>query len=186
MKNVAELDAQLGLPVTASANVTVSNLPQLRVVKTADVAVVEPVGEITYSIDFENTGALPADGVVVADILPTGTRFSLCSDNCVHGKGAQVWQVGRLPPGQAASVTVSVVADPGAANGTVISNNASIKSDSSPTALSPLVETVVLIDGENPRPARVDTLASVFMLLLMVCTGFIGARAAKHSNSGVR
>jgi uncharacterized repeat protein (TIGR01451 family) len=123
-------------------------LPQLQIAKDDGVTLVNSPGSATYTITITNTGqggALPIAGAELVDTLPAGMTFGSCAVNaplvgtCSHvGGGVVEFQlqaqpgIGAFLPGVAAapnntgSVTVTATVDVGLANGTALTNRATI------------------------------------------------------------
>jgi uncharacterized repeat protein (TIGR01451 family) len=85
---------------------------------------------IDYTIVVTNNGPETATGVEVTDQLPSGVTFSDYSATLgSYNSGTGVWDVGTLPNGQSATLTLSATVDSGTAS-TTITNTATItKSD---------------------------------------------------------
>ena len=108
-----------------------------------------------YAVDYQNVGDTDATGVVITQILPTGTRFDASNSSAgwvetSPGSGTFLMSLGTLPAGDMGSVNFAVVVDdPAAAGLDVIVNNASIADDGA--------------SGADPTPANnidddIDTL----------------------------
>jgi uncharacterized repeat protein (TIGR01451 family) len=71
-----------------------------------------PNQELDYNLLVTNTGAAPATGVKLTDVLPEGLDFVSASDGgAFNAKGRSVeWNVGTLPPGQSKAVSVRLKA----------------------------------------------------------------------------
>ncbi len=91
-------------------------------------AVVEPDGDITYTIRVGNITATPVTDVVLADALPAGTTFVAASDGGTVGGGVVTWPtIASLGPGETRNVTLTVQA-PGTA-GLTVTNEVTAVSD---------------------------------------------------------
>ena len=143
LNNVAELGADLGLGVSASADVTASTLPNLKLSKITSQSVVSAGSTLSYSLLYQNTGATIANNVVIADVLPQGTTFLPPSSGGTEAGGVVTWNVGDLGPGQSGIVQLTVLVDGVIPNGTVLHNSSSIRSDNSPPSQALLVNTIV-------------------------------------------
>ncbi|MEZ6091000.1 MAG: DUF11 domain-containing protein [Pirellulaceae bacterium] len=98
---------------------------QVSVVDSAD-----PVGSgenITYTITIGNAGTLTATGVAINNPIPANTTFfaSIASQG-VYSAASEVWTVGTIPSGGTVTLALTVQVDPTAADGTVITNAATI------------------------------------------------------------
>lgn len=143
LSNVAELEPLLGLGVSASADVTVSTLPNLTLSKSTSQSVVSAGENLSYTLQYQNTGATTANNVVIADVLPQGTSFLPPSSGGSESGGVVTWNVGNVGPGQGGSISLTVLVDGVVPNGTLLHNSASIRADNSPPSQSPLVDTIV-------------------------------------------
>jgi uncharacterized repeat protein (TIGR01451 family) len=95
-----------------------------------------PNGTVTFSIAFTNTGGLPANNVVVTDVVPTGLHPNLGSV-LINGvpAGGQATLVGQtltvtipvVAAAQSILITFDAVVDSGAAPGTTYVNTASVR-----------------------------------------------------------
>jgi uncharacterized repeat protein (TIGR01451 family) len=135
---------------------------------------------LTYTIVVTNNGPSTATDVKITDPLPTGTVFA----DGVDGNGATVCalvqpgtvvcDLGDMAPGAVESVYLTVEIDPSVADGTVLSNTASVSStttDPVPGNNSVTEETEVITAADlwldkqgtlrsgNPAPVVVYTLA---------------------------
>jgi uncharacterized repeat protein (TIGR01451 family) len=93
--------------------------------------VVSPGTAITFTLAFQNGGALPAYGVVITDLLPTELMtVAVESSREVTATGGMsyTWQVGPLAPTQGGRITVTGVVSPGLSLGHVFTNTARIAS----------------------------------------------------------
>src|SRR5262249_50696345 len=100
-----------GIPeVTAQAAVVVNDAA-LSLCKTGPQQG-NPNQELDYKLLVTNTGAAPASGVKITDVLPEGLDFVSASDaGAFDAKGRSVeWNVGTLPPGQSKAVSVRLKA----------------------------------------------------------------------------
>lgn len=141
----------------------------------ANAGVVDPGDTLRYTIRVENSGAADASNVLLSDAVPNDTTYvpdSLQLNGLAVGPpGATVSPLvagipisssdltpplpnageGRVTPGQAATIVFDVVVDAGTPGGTVISNQALVRSDELPNLLS---------DGDGnpatgPEPTRI-------------------------------
>jgi len=91
----------------------------LRLSKTGDSAALDS-GELVYRLRCENPDSLPAEGVTLVDVLPSGVsnvRASLPPDEVTFP--ALSWSLGDLPPGASRTIVVTMTAPSSAG---VISN----------------------------------------------------------------
>lgn len=114
-------------------------MPALRVTKTVTPDVVTAGQTLTYTVTIENIGSLTATGVTFTDATPANTTYGSSAVNGVAVTGAtNPWlsprsvnapgnAAGTIPPGGAATVTMTVTVDsPLPAGTTRISNHGSV------------------------------------------------------------
>jgi uncharacterized repeat protein (TIGR01451 family)/MYXO-CTERM domain-containing protein len=85
---------------------TAEGLPQIVVTKTAPA--VTDAAEVTFDIEYMNTGPMPALGAVLTDTLPPGVTFVSATDNGAEAGGVVTWQLGNLGEGEGGTVHVTV------------------------------------------------------------------------------
>ncbi|MHC4180731.1 MAG: isopeptide-forming domain-containing fimbrial protein, partial [Planctomycetota bacterium] len=145
--------------VTAPATATISNLPLLYALKTAQIqedygtpGIVDPVctppwcDVLLYTIVLSNSGGVPATGVVLTDSVPANTTYETDS---ILLNGASVGPDGGVSPliagltvqsadnpgagiisvGETAVVTFEASVNPGVPTGTLITNQGSVTSN---------------------------------------------------------
>jgi uncharacterized repeat protein (TIGR01451 family) len=149
-------------PVTATATDPSGNTSEFSVcVSTAaavDLAVtltaapnpVMPGGSLTYTITATNKGTTIADNVTVADALPGSVTFVSCSSIgggiCLGSGNNRQVGFGALLPGTSATITLVTRVNDSTADGTVISDTATITSpatDANPANNSATTTTAV-------------------------------------------
>jgi uncharacterized repeat protein (TIGR01451 family) len=109
------------------------NPADLAIAKTADRVVVEPGGDLFYTLTVTNLGPDRATDIVVTDTLPAGVTFIVATDDCTQSPPATLTcRLGDLANGQTLSfiVKVRVKADPVIFVGgaTTITNSATVTS----------------------------------------------------------
>ncbi len=112
-----------------TADTSIVGLADLALTKTGPATAV--AGErIIYTLVVDNLGPSTAQSVVVADALPPGvTLVSLAATNGATC-GAPTCSLGDVAAGQAVTLTLVAQTDPGLAEGTLLTNEASALSDS--------------------------------------------------------
>lgn len=90
----------------------------------------QPNQSITYTLRFGNIGILPASGVVITDLLPSGIVTPTWISNKAGVNAlpgfTYVWQLPDLAPGASGVITVSARVASGLPTGTTITNTAMI------------------------------------------------------------
>ncbi len=125
--NTASLDASNSQPKGISAVTTVTSVAQLTLSKTAQ-TLVAAGDQLLYTLAYQNVGTDQATDVVLTDTLPANTTFVSATGGGTHTGGVVTWDVGTLPAGAGATVSVIVAVDPVLPNGTSLVNSASIRS----------------------------------------------------------
>jgi uncharacterized repeat protein (TIGR01451 family) len=82
-------------------------------------------GNITYTLNYANTGDRDATGVTIGSAIPANTSFFSATNGGNHSAGTVTWAIGSLPPGVSGSVGMTVRVNSPLTNGTSIVNNAS-------------------------------------------------------------
>jgi uncharacterized repeat protein (TIGR01451 family) len=121
------------LPPGLAAGLTVS--------KTAP-ATVSSGSNLTYTINYANTGSEAAAGVILRDTVPAGTSFVSASDGGTEAGGVVSWAIGTLAAGASGSVTMTVLVTAG--SGTVDNNAFSIEADGILPIFGPPVSTDIV------------------------------------------
>ncbi len=134
--NTATVTPPMGVPDPASGNNSATDVDtttvsaDLSITKTDGVASVVAGGSLTYTIVASNAGPSNASGSTVADTFPASLT---CTWTCA-GSGGTCTAAGsgnindsvNLPVGANVTYTASCTVAPGTANGTVISNTATV------------------------------------------------------------
>jgi uncharacterized repeat protein (TIGR01451 family) len=140
LSNTATAASDTGDPDTDdrsdTAMTTVATAADLTVTKTDAEDPIVPGGTQTYTITVTNNGPSPALSVSLDDTLPTGTTFlSLaspggwsCTTPAVGSGGTVSCSTAALAVGSPAVFTLQVVFDVGLAEGTVVTNEATVSS----------------------------------------------------------
>src|SRR5207249_4778239 len=88
----------------ASITTTVASTPTLTISKTDAPDPVVAGANITYTINYSNSGNANATGVVIADTIPVNTSFVSATGGGPPRRGAVPWNIGALAAGASASV----------------------------------------------------------------------------------
>ena len=111
---------------TSQASTTVDPAADLSVKKTAGGA--NAGGTASWTLAVRNGGPSTASPVTVRDTLPTGAKFHSATPsqgNCSESGGEVVCDLGSMPSGGSAQITIVADVPPGTA-GTVLSNTARV------------------------------------------------------------
>jgi uncharacterized repeat protein (TIGR01451 family)/fimbrial isopeptide formation D2 family protein len=123
---VAITDAS-GLSDTDTVTTPVESGHSLSVTKTADPAVVQAGGLLTYTLAWAVSGNEPAFGVTISDTVPQSTTYQACyGAPCGHAGGVVTWSLGTVNPPASGVVTLVVQVDSPLVSGTVIYNAVAI------------------------------------------------------------
>ena len=119
MTNVATVAAPAQDPLlgnnTAEAPVTVTASTAISTTETAAPATATAGGDLSYTIDITNNGAVPADDVVLTDPLPdglTGATFTTTAGTCAADGSTLSCDLGTIPPGATAVITIDGIVPP--------------------------------------------------------------------------
>lgn len=105
----------------------------LTISKSDDVDPIAAGGQLTYTITVDNLGPNLATNVVVTDSLPAGVTL-VSTSGCAEDPNAMpVCSLGDIAANGSAQYTVTVDVDASLANNTLLTNNASVTSDTNDT-----------------------------------------------------
>lgn len=98
-------------PKSASATVLIdAPRPNLVVQKSAGSSVVAPGGNVTFTIDYMNTGNTGATGVIITDEVPAGFTYVSNTGSGSYTAPTVTWNIGAVAAGGTGSVTVTMQA----------------------------------------------------------------------------
>src|SRR5206468_3724620 len=92
----------------AAVTTTVTSAPGLLIHKKHSPDPVPMGSDLTYTIDYSNTGSADATGVVATDSVPTNTTFVSATSGGSLSGGVVTWNLGTVPVGVSGSVQVVV------------------------------------------------------------------------------
>nr|QNO55086.1 hypothetical protein PBMGCBEP_00021 [Methanosarcinales archaeon ANME-1 ERB7] len=81
--------------------------PEVELEKAGSPATVAPGGDVTYTINYTNTGAVPLHDVVITEHYPKGVTFISASPAPDAGTN-NVWTKGTLLPGESRTIVIKV------------------------------------------------------------------------------
>jgi len=156
---------ELPLPLTDEAEVIVRNAV-LTLSKTSSSTVAnsgasagnQPGDEVTYRLDYENTGSVEAVGAEIVDVLPPEVTFieSLPAPDNINGQ-TLTWDLGSLPAGAKGGILIKTQVGDDLRDGTIIHNAATISSTTTGTTKSNTWDITVL----SSAVLTVDKAASI-------------------------
>ncbi len=148
-------------------NVCVAPIADLSVTKTASPDPVTTGDNLTYTVTVTNNGPDPATSVTVTDNLPAETTFVSCSSTgggvCGGSDNNRTVTFALLPSGASETITFVANVNCSVADGTVISNTATVSSstpDPNPNNNSSTATTT----ASNPPPTITDASANPSVL----------------------
>ena len=138
--NSATLQDTQGNSAAASQTATVQSTPILSLSVSDSSDPVAAGSEITYVLSFSNSSSADesAVGVTLTNTLPSNTTFVSASDEgSVDNTGTLVtWSLGDLAPGGSGTRTLVVQVNSPLANGTLLTNSATLKDTQGSSATS--------------------------------------------------
>ena len=156
---------ELPLPLTDEAEVIVRNAV-LTLSKTSSSTVAnsgasagnQPGDEVTYRLDYENTGSVEAVSAEIVDVLPPEVTFieSLPAPDNINGQ-TLTWDLGSLPAGAKGGILIKTQVGDDLRDGTIIHNAATISSTTTGTTKSNTWDITVL----SSAVLTVDKAASI-------------------------
>ena len=154
IENVASITDSTGIVVISSpSTVTIGQAPSLELKKSASESKNYPGENITYTIEYSNTGNIAATQVRITDQLPIGTTFVSATNGGVENQRIVTWTIENLAPGDTGNVQFTVKAGSGLTEGAIISNIAHISSQEGIDAISNKVDVIVKV-----KPIEVPSL----------------------------
>ena len=109
-----------------SVNVTVT-APEMTVRKTADVPTADPSDQITYTIEYKNTGTGDATNVKIVDTIPADTTAVSATPMWNSSSGDDyTWNIGDVSAGGSGNISFVVKVDAGTPDGRLLRNWANL------------------------------------------------------------
>jgi uncharacterized repeat protein (TIGR01451 family) len=126
--NAVAITDTAGLTDTDEVTTPVESAHSLSITKTADPAVVQAGGLLTYTLAWAVSGNEPAFGVTISDTVPVSTTYQACYGglSCGYAGGVVTWSLGTVNPPASGVVTLVVRVDSPLVSGTVIYNAVAI------------------------------------------------------------
>jgi uncharacterized repeat protein (TIGR01451 family)/MYXO-CTERM domain-containing protein len=165
LSDLATFSASNNAPVTATSSVTVFYEPSLTLTDTPAPNPVAAEGMLVYTLAYANTGPAPASAPTITYALPANVTFQTASDNGIYSTSANTvtWSLGSIAVGASGTVTVTVVVASPIANGTVLTDAASLSTGNAATVLANANVTVTsaavlsLTETGAPNPVAAGT-----------------------------
>jgi uncharacterized repeat protein (TIGR01451 family) len=128
-----------------------------------------PGGQLTYTYVYESTGTAPAAGAALTATLPANTTFiSASTGGTFDGSTSVSWNLGTLDVGSSGRPTMTVAVATPLADGTVLTNTASLSATGATTATAAASVTVsneLLSLGSAATPSLVEAGAQLTFTL---------------------
>jgi uncharacterized repeat protein (TIGR01451 family) len=109
--------------------------------------------DITYTINYANTGGATATNVIIHDTVPAGTTFVSATGGGTFSGGVVTWNIGDLAAGANGSVQFTVHITQ--ASGVIVNGNYTIEADGIAPIFGPPVTTE--LGGPPPTPSPTAT-----------------------------
>ncbi len=126
--NTATIDADRLDPVSDSATTTIESIPSIGLEKTVSAEIAAPGTTLTYTLAWNVSGSGPAYDLVLTDPIPANLIFATISQGGVYDPNLNElrWNLGNQAPGAHGSVQWTAEIISPLANGTVITNTATL------------------------------------------------------------
>jgi uncharacterized repeat protein (TIGR01451 family)/fimbrial isopeptide formation D2 family protein len=127
--NAVAITDTAGLTDTDEVTTPVESAHSLSITKTADPAVVQAGGLLTYTLAWAVSGNEPAFGVTISDTVPVSTTYQACYGGLwcgLESGGVVTWYLNTVDPPASGVVTLVVRVDSPLVSGTVIYNAVAI------------------------------------------------------------
>jgi len=128
LTNTATIDGNEVDPTSTQIATTVA-APTLELSKEDDPDPVMAGASLTYTLAYTNSGDSTATDVVITDVLDNNVTFVSASPPPSGGTGnTRTWDIGSLSPSASGQILISVTVQTGLAEGTTLTNTATIDS----------------------------------------------------------
>ena len=136
--DMATFSATNNSSVTASSSATVSSAPSLTLTDTPAPSPVAADGMLVYTLGYANGGSDAASAATLTYALPANVTFQTASNGGTYSTSANTvtWSLGSIAAGASGNVTVTVLVASPIANGTVLTDAASLATGNAATVLA--------------------------------------------------
>jgi uncharacterized repeat protein (TIGR01451 family) len=172
--NAVAITDTAGLTDTDEVTTPVESAHSLSITKTADPAVVQAGGLLTYTLAWAVSGNEPAFGVTISDTVPVSTTYQACYGGLWCGLepgGVVTWYLNTVNPPASGVVTLVVLVDSGVPAGAFIYNAVAITDTSGLTNTDDITTPVqtradlAVTKSDDPDPVIVGTLLTYTLLV---------------------
>jgi uncharacterized repeat protein (TIGR01451 family)/fimbrial isopeptide formation D2 family protein len=172
--NAVAITDTAGLTDTDEVTTPVESAHSLSITKTADPAVVQAGGLLTYTLAWAVSGNEPAFGVTISDTVPVSTTYQACYGGLWCGLepgGVVTWYLNTVNPPASGVVTLVVRVDSGVPAGAFIYNAVAITDTSGLTNTDDITTPVqtradlAVTKSDDPDPVIVGTLLTYTLLV---------------------
>jgi len=138
LSDMATLSATNNSSVTASSSATVSSAPSLTLTDTPAPSPVAAAGMLVYTLGYANSGSDAASAATITYSLPANVTFQTASSGGTYSTSANTatWNLGSIAAGASGTVTVGVLVTSPIANGTVLTDAASLTTGNAATVMA--------------------------------------------------
>ncbi len=165
LSDMATFSATNNPAVTATSSATVASAPSLTLTDTPAPSPVAADGMLVYTLGYANSGSDAASTATITYALPANVTFQTASGNGAYSTSTNTvsWNLGSIAAGYSGTVTVTVLVASPIANGTVLTDAASLATGNAATVLANTNVTVTstavlsLTETGAPNPVAAGT-----------------------------
>ena len=142
LSNTATIDSKETAPISAAVNVLASGQPKFTFTKTASTTTVNAGQEVTFTLEYQNTGTAVAPFVRIEDQVNYPNQISYVANSATNSGqligNSVFWELGPVNAGETGSVSLTARVADVIADGTSLTNtaNLSVHPDSTYTTFS--------------------------------------------------
>jgi uncharacterized repeat protein (TIGR01451 family)/MYXO-CTERM domain-containing protein len=165
LSDMATFSATNNAAVTATSSATVASAPSLALTDTPAPSPAAADGMLVYTLGYANSGSDAASAATITHSLPANVTFQTASGNGTYSTSANTvtWNLGSIAAGASGAVTVTVLVASPIANGTVLTDAASLATGNAATVMANADVTVTstavlsLTETGAPNPVAAGT-----------------------------